>query len=53
MQNLTDAELDMTVEEWIRYQMDVEFDKFRRDGERELQQFRKKAEEARKTIERL
>lgn len=53
MQNLTNAELDMTVEEWIRYQMDVEFDKFRRDGERELQQFRKKAEEARKIIEGL
>lgn len=53
LQSLTDAELDMTVEEWIRYQMDVEFDKFRRDGERELQQFRKKAEEVRKIIEGL
>ncbi|KAJ3538779.1 hypothetical protein NMY22_g5017 [Coprinellus aureogranulatus] len=50
---LTEAELDMTVEEWIRYQMEVEYDKFRRDGERELQRFRKRAEEARKIIEGL
>ncbi|PPQ65169.1 hypothetical protein CVT24_011032 [Panaeolus cyanescens] len=50
---LSEAELDMTVEEWIRYQMEVEFDKFRRDGERELQRFRKKAEEVRKVIESL
>jgi len=50
---LTEAELDMTVEEWIRYQMDVEYDKFRRDGERELQRFRSQAEEVRKVIEGL
>ncbi|KAF9478254.1 hypothetical protein BDN70DRAFT_880217 [Pholiota conissans] len=53
LHSLTDQELDMTVEEWIRYQMDVEFDKFRRDGERELQQFKKKAEEVRRVIEGL
>lgn len=53
LHSLSDAELDMTVEEWIRYQMDVEFDKFRRDGERELQQFKKKAEDVRKIIEGL
>lgn len=53
IQELTGAELDMTVEEWIRYQMEVEYDKFRRDGERELQRFRKRAEEARKIIEGL
>ncbi|KAJ3514152.1 hypothetical protein NLJ89_g2534 [Agrocybe chaxingu] len=51
--SLSDAELDMTVEEWIRYQIEVEFDKFRRDGERELQRFRKRAEEVRKVIESL
>ena len=50
---LTEAELDMTVEEWIRYQMEVEYDKFRRDGERELQRFRTRAEEVRKVIEGL
>ncbi|KDR80791.1 hypothetical protein GALMADRAFT_222390 [Galerina marginata CBS 339.88] len=53
LQALSEAELDMTVEEWIRYQMEVEYDKFRRDGERELQRFRKRAEEVRKVIEGL
>ena len=53
LHTLTEAELDMTVEEWIRYQMDVEYDKFRRDGERELQRFRNQAEEVRKAIEGL
>ncbi|KAG6909366.1 hypothetical protein DXG01_000805 [Tephrocybe rancida] len=53
LQNLTDAELDMTVEEWIRYQMEVEYDKFRRDGERELGRFKKRAEEVKGIIERL
>jgi len=48
LQSLSEAELDMTVEEWIRYQMDVEYDKFRRDGDRELQRFRNQAEEVRK-----
>jgi hypothetical protein len=50
---MTEAELDMTVEEWVRYQIDVEYDKFRRDGERELQRFRDRAEEVRKVIEGL
>jgi len=50
---LTEAELDMTVEDWIRYQMEVEYDKFKRDGERELMRFRKKAEETRRVIEEL
>jgi len=50
---LTEAELDMTVEDWIRYQMEVEYDKFKRDGERELMRFKKKAEETRRIIEQL
>ena len=53
LETLTDAELDMTVEEWIRYQVEVEFDKLRRDGERELLQFKVRAEEVRKVIEKL
>jgi len=48
---LTEAELDMTVEDWIRYQMEVEYDQFKRDGERELMRFKKKAEETRRIIE--
>jgi hypothetical protein len=53
LENLTDAELDMTVEEWIRYQMGVEFDKFKRDGERELARWMKRAEEAKEIIRTL
>ncbi|KAF8887324.1 hypothetical protein BD779DRAFT_1672781 [Infundibulicybe gibba] len=48
--DLTDAEMDMTVEEWVRYQMDVEYDKFKRDGEREVGRFKKRAEEVRRLI---
>ncbi len=53
LQTLTDAELDMTVEEWIRYQMEIEYDKLKRDGERELARFKARAEEARGIIESL
>ncbi|KAH0583061.1 hypothetical protein H2248_010949 [Termitomyces sp. 'cryptogamus'] len=53
LQSLTDAELDMTVEEWIRYQMEMEYDKFKRDGEREIGRFKKRAEEVKEIIERL
>jgi len=41
------------VEEWIRYQVEVEFDKLRREGERELLRFKVRVEEVRKVIERL
>ncbi|KAL0960629.1 hypothetical protein HGRIS_005659 [Hohenbuehelia grisea] len=47
---LTEAELNMTVEEWLQYQMRVELDKFRRDGDRELARFRERAEEVRRVI---
>ena len=53
LQTLNEAELDMTVEEWIRYQIEVEQDRFKRDGERELERFKKRAEEVRKSIEGL
>ncbi|KAF8661383.1 hypothetical protein AX16_001476 [Volvariella volvacea WC 439] len=45
--SLSSAELDMTVEEWIRYQIGVEYDKFKRDGMRELEKFKRKTEEVR------
>jgi hypothetical protein len=51
LQSLSEAELDMSVEEWIRYQIEVEQDRFKRDGEREL--LNKRAEEVRKAIESL
>lgn len=53
LQTLSEAELEMTVEEWIRYQIEVEQDRFKRDGERELERFKKRAEEVRNVIEGL
>ncbi len=50
---LSEAELDMTVEDWIRYHIEVEQDRFKRDGERELERFKEKAEEVRNAIESL
>lgn len=50
---LTDHELDMTVEEWILYQLKVEHEKFKRDGERQLELFEARAEEVRLAIEKL
>jgi len=41
----------MTVEEWIRYQIEVEQDRFKRDGERELERFKKRAEEVNHLID--
>lgn len=44
----------MTIEEWIRYQIEVEQDrfKFKRDGERELERFKERVEEV-KRLEKL
>jgi len=53
LHTLSEAELDMTVEEWIRYQIEVEQDRFKRDGKRELERFKQRAEEVRRVIEGL
>ncbi|KAJ7708823.1 hypothetical protein B0H17DRAFT_366124 [Mycena rosella] len=45
IESLTEAEQDMTVEEWIRYQMGIEYERFKRDGERQLGMFDLRAEE--------
>ncbi|KAF9075885.1 hypothetical protein BDP27DRAFT_1314669 [Rhodocollybia butyracea] len=52
-QDLSEAELSMTVEEWVRYHMQIEYVKFKEDGEREIAAFTRKAEQARKTIDAL
>ncbi|KAJ3743772.1 hypothetical protein DFH05DRAFT_1381371, partial [Lentinula detonsa] len=49
-QELSETELNMTVEEWVRYHMQIEYDKFKEDGEREIDLFQKRAEQVRKTI---
>jgi hypothetical protein len=51
--SLSEAEQDMTVEEWIRYQMAIEYERFKQDGERQLGMFELRAEEARRAIETL
>ncbi|KAJ6561078.1 hypothetical protein DFH09DRAFT_1279334 [Mycena vulgaris] len=51
--SLSEAEQDMTVEEWIRYQMGIEYERFKRDGERQLGMFESRAEEVRRAIETL
>ncbi|KAJ7272685.1 hypothetical protein B0H12DRAFT_1091538 [Mycena haematopus] len=53
MSSLSEAEQDMTVEEWIRYQMGIEYERFKRDGERQLGLFELRAEEVRRAIETL
>jgi len=53
MHSLSEAEQDMTVEEWIRYQMGIEYERFKRDGERQLGMFELRAEEVRRAIETL
>ncbi|KAJ4489053.1 hypothetical protein C8R41DRAFT_395401 [Lentinula lateritia] len=52
-QELSETELSMTVEEWVRYHMQIEYDKFKEDGEREIDAFLRTAEQVRKTIEAL
>ncbi|KAJ7173692.1 hypothetical protein C8R46DRAFT_120235 [Mycena filopes] len=51
--SLSEAEQEMTVEEWIRYQMGIEYERFKRDGERQLGMFKVRAEEVRRAIETL
>jgi hypothetical protein len=53
MDSLSEAEQEMTVEEWIRYQMGIEYERFKRDGERQLGMFELRAEEVRRAIETL
>ncbi|KAJ7132310.1 hypothetical protein C8R44DRAFT_698736 [Mycena epipterygia] len=51
--SLSEAEQEMSVEEWIRYQMGIEYERFKKDGERQLGMFELRAEEVRRAIETL
>ncbi|KAF7309496.1 hypothetical protein MIND_00320400 [Mycena indigotica] len=53
LDSLTEAELDMTVEDWVRYQMGLERERFKKDGERMLLLFEQRAEEVRRAIASL
>lgn len=52
-QALTDAERAMTVEQWIRHEMDVQYAALQHDGEARIAAFRAAAEEVRRQIEAL
>lgn len=50
---LTEEERLMTVEEWIRQEIEVHYERLRRDGEMKIKLFKERAEEVRKRIESL
>lgn len=50
---LTEEERLMTVEEWIRQEIEVHYERLRRDGETKIKLFKERAEEVRRQIESL
>ncbi|KAI0338368.1 hypothetical protein BDW22DRAFT_1432610 [Trametopsis cervina] len=51
--SLSDEESDMTLEQYIRRQLEVQYQQFRADGEKQIAQFKQRAAEARSRIEAL
>ena len=52
-ERLTEEEGLMTVEEWIREEIEVHYERLRRDGEMKIKLFKERAEEVRRQIESL
>ncbi|KAI9511642.1 hypothetical protein F5148DRAFT_262342 [Russula earlei] len=50
---LTEEERMMTVEQWIRREIEVQYEQLRRDGEMKIRSFKERAEEVRRQIEAL
>ncbi|KAL5477005.1 hypothetical protein ACEPAI_3192 [Sanghuangporus weigelae] len=50
---LTEEERNMTVEQWIRHEMAVQYQQLKEDGERRIRAFLEKAEVTRRQIEAL
>lgn len=50
---LTEEERAMTVEQWLRHEIDAQYEELKREGERRIREFREQAEEKRKRIEAL
>ncbi|KAL5514491.1 hypothetical protein ACEPAG_2580 [Sanghuangporus baumii] len=50
---LTEEERDMTVEQWIRHEMAVQYQQLKEDGERRIRAFLERAEVTRRQIEAL
>lgn len=51
--SLSDSEQDMTVEQWIRHEISVQYEQLKGDGEKRIDAFRERAEEVRKRINAL
>ena len=52
-QQLTEEERMMTVEQWIRQEIEVQYERLRRDGELKIRMFKERAEEVRRQVEAL
>lgn len=50
---LTEEERMMTVEQWVRHGIEVEYERLRLDGETKIRLFKKRAEEVRRQVEAL
>lgn len=50
---LTEEERAMTVEQWLRHEIETQYEELKREGERRIREFREQAEEKRKRIEAL
>ena len=50
---LNEEERNMTVEQWVRYEIERQVQALKRDGEAKIKEFQRKCEEARKRIEAL
>ena len=51
--SVTENELDMTVEEWIRHEMGLQYGNFKADGERMINLFKERTVEVRRIIQAL
>ena len=52
-ERLTEEDGSLTVEEWIRQEIEVHYERLRRDGEMKIKLFKERAEEVRRQIELL
>ena len=50
---LTEEERTMTVEQWIRHEIEVQYERLKQDGEMKIRLFKERAEEVRRQIEAL
>ncbi len=50
---LTEEERLMTVEQWIRLEIEVQYERLKRDGEAKIRLFKERAEEVRRQVEAL